>query len=307
MASSASSSATPAETFTLTYSEAVENHAGMQCIGERAAEGLNADDIQKLLYSLSRLALLRDSSIEIHHLTELAEKDLPDEKLEPACLIVVRKGVDILLKSREQSQKLSADVMLREHQRLTYDTKALMGRGKRRRVMNKRARSNICVADTAQVANYEEGKGTIIAFKDLPATSALREALGELLPKLRGLKAEGNRYERVKKKQYISGHGDLERSIVVAARLGADMPFYYQWYLRSEPVGRRLEIMLHHGDIYFMSHKAVGNDWLKRSIPTLRHSAGEEAVRLFDAAQRRKAAKREEVSEDSDETESDDD
>jgi hypothetical protein len=32
--------------------------------------------------------------------------------------------------------------------------------------------------------------------------------------------------------------------------------------------------MLNHGDIYIMSDKAVGYDWKKRKIPTLRHAAG---------------------------------
>ena len=48
--------------------------------------------------------------------------------------------------------------------------------------------------------------------------------LGSLLPVLKDLKAEANKYEQ-KKKQYIGAHGDLERSIVVAVRLGADMPY----------------------------------------------------------------------------------
>lgn len=32
--------------------------------------------------------------------------------------------------------------------------------------------------------------------------------------------------------------------------------------------------MLHYGDLYIMSKKAVGTDWKKKIIPTLRHTAG---------------------------------
>jgi len=34
------------------------------------------------------------------------------------------------------------------------------------------------------------------------------------------------------------------------------------------------KINFNHGDIYIMSDKAVGNDWKKRKIHTLRHAAG---------------------------------
>jgi len=33
-------------------------------------------------------------------------------------------------------------------------------------------------------------------------------------------------------------------------------------------------IELRGGDIYIMSEKAVGTDWKKKNVPTLRHSAG---------------------------------
>ncbi len=44
------------------------------------------------------------------------------------------------------------------------------------------------------------------------------------------------------------------------------MPLYDQWYQRSAPVGD--------SDMYVMSKKAVGFDWLKKIIPTLRHASG---------------------------------
>lgn len=36
-----------------------------------------------------------------------------------------------------------------------------------------------------------------------------------------------------------------------------------------------MEISLRSGDLYAMSDKAVGHDWLKKSTPTLRHAAGD--------------------------------
>jgi hypothetical protein len=72
----------------------------------------------------------------------------------------------------------------------------------------------------------------------------------------------------------IGYHGDTERSIVIGARLGEPIPLHYQWYYRSQPVGNNVSINLESGDIYAMSEKAVGNDWKKSSILTLRHAAG---------------------------------
>lgn len=76
--------------------------------------------------------------------------------------------------------------------------------------------------------------------------------------------------------EFINGDldGDFERRIVVALRLGTSIPLHYQWFYRGEPVGARTIINLNHGDMYVMSEKAVGTDWKRRIIPTLRHAAG---------------------------------
>jgi hypothetical protein len=52
------------------------------------------------------------------------------------------------------------------------------------------------------------------------------------------------------------------------------MPLYFRWYQLSEPVGEPIELILNDGDMYIMSEKAVGFDWLKKKIATLRHSTG---------------------------------
>ena len=65
-----------------------------------------------------------------------------------------------------------------------------------------------------------------------------------------------------------------ERKIVIAIRLGDNMPLKYRWYRNGDKIGDAVELMLGHGDIYFMSEKATGYDWKKQSIYTLRHAAG---------------------------------
>ena len=59
-------------------------------------------------------------------------------------------------------------------------------------------------------------------------------------------------------------------------RFGGEMYLKYQWYYKNNFLGRNMAFNFQHGDIYIMSEKAVGSDWLKSNIPTLRHAAGAE-------------------------------
>lgn len=142
------------------------------------------------------------------------------------------------------------------------------------RVVNKHARWNVCISDYEQEPAYEDGKGRVVNFNNLPITKAIREKLPEyLVNKTVNLNAEGNYYYDTSKCG-IGMHGDFERKIVVAVRLGESIPLHYQWFLRNEPIGERCILNLNHGDIYVMSSKSVGWDWKSSSFPTLRHAAG---------------------------------
>lgn len=100
--------------------------------------------------------------------------------------------------------------------------------------------------------------------------ASLRGFLGE---QASDLKAEGNLYYDVSRCG-IGWHGDSERRLVVALRLGETMPLAYQWFQNGTPQGNPTVLQLHHGDMYVMSDKATGHDWKKRKIYTLRHAAG---------------------------------
>ena len=123
-----------------------------------------------------------------------------------------------------------------------------------------------------------------MAFSDLPLIDKLRVSIRDTLldsyvnttgvqTEQLKLKGELNYYYDTSKCG-IGFHGDAERRIVVGVRFGATMPLHFQWFIDSKPIHERTIINLNHGDIYMMSNKAVGNDWRKRKIPTLRHAAG---------------------------------
>ncbi len=251
-------------TITITFGDQAENSVGMEKRGKMADQGISVSELEKILANLTGKGA--DASIIYLPLPEGNFKDSEGSEPEtsPAAVLIIRGGVDALL------GKGAADAMLAEQSALKFDTKALM----RGQVKNKLARHNLCYDDEGQEADIAAGKGTVVAFKDLPLTNALREALPNVFGEsTRNLKAEGNLYYDVSK-CYIGFHGDAERRIVVAARLGQPFPLFFQWYYRSDTVGEMYEISLGHGDIYCMSEKAVGTDWRRRIIPTLRHAAG---------------------------------
>jgi hypothetical protein len=143
------------------------------------------------------------------------------------------------------------------------------------RVVNKHARWNLCFDDESRGADYEKAKGTIVGYEEVPIMKDYLDMFEKMFgPKAAGLKIESNYYYDPTKTG-IGFHGDSERRIVIAGRLGhAHMPMHFQWFYKGTPIGERVIIPLEPGDMYIMSEKAVGTDWKMKNIPTLRHATG---------------------------------
>jgi alkylated DNA repair dioxygenase AlkB len=247
---------------TLTFGEVAENHVGMQQIGEKSDNGLSPADLKRFRHLFDRSGF----QTEMCNLNMV----LPDEYQElsgdqDALVLIIRNGIEFF--------GVDPDELYMEQECLDHDMKYYDTR--RKRVLNKRARYNLCFNQMGQIPDFESGKGTVIAYKQVPNLAKLRHKLSELVVE-RGhpdLKVEGNYYYDPKKCG-IGYHGDTERSIVIAVRLGVSLPLTFVWYHKSKPISERIDFHLNHGDIYFMSEKATGNDWKKRSKATLRHAAG---------------------------------
>lgn len=242
------------KTITITYGECAENHVGMQKLGHKAERGLT-------VRQLSTLEAFFKNKGCVTELTMLTPSHLKEDGAEDAAILIVRGGVHAL--------DVNPDNMYLEQANLPQDTKAKM----KGRVVNKHARYNLCFGNNNQEPDYENGKGRIISFAEVPLTGTLKDRLTAIVGTIPDLKAEGNYYYDGNQCG-IGYHGDAERKIVIAVRLGSDMPLHYWWYRNSQRIGDRINLMVRHGDIYFMSEKATGHDWLKRSIYTLRHAAG---------------------------------
>ena len=254
------------ETISITFGEQVENHRVMEKIGQLAENGYDVQDFDEIIKKL------QEDEIE-YKLVDL-KKNLPSNIKNDdnssyddltAKVLIIKKGVNYIL-----SNPKGADYLFNEQKTLPFDRKAYM----RGRVVNKRARWNSCFADFSQKPDYENKKGTIVSFKKTHFLKRLRNRLHKFFgKKAKKLYAEMNYYYDVEQCG-IGFHGDTERKIVICARLGETMNIHFQWFFNRKPIGKREILNLNHGDMYIMSEKAVGLDWKRSIIPTLRHAAG---------------------------------
>lgn len=250
--------------YTITYTLGmVENFVGMEQIGKKDKKGFKYTDLK----DIKRVCESKGKFCELLNLKKLAGLKNNND-VGNAYVLVIRDFVD-------DERKLYS-----EQSKIDYDKQKLM-RGK---IVNSHARYNVCFGVNNQTPNLANGKGTIVAFDNIPKTKKIRNNIAEVLNE--SLKsninkdeilAEGNHYYDIDK-CYIGAHGDGERKTIFGVRVGADFPLYYRWFFQYKPVGKLIEIDLHSGDMYIMSEKASGNDWKKSSIYTLRHAAGKKDV-----------------------------
>ena len=250
----------------ITAGEQSENHAGMEINGNGLCQnGFTIHELEKIQKKLEEKKI---QSEYIRLDSFLEEKD--KEGVEPAGLLFIRNGV-------EQLTGENPDDFLKEQTCFEWDTKYWDQR--RQKVLNKRARYNVCYGENQQNPDYENKKGTIIGYEKVPILQKWKNCLYDFFgEKANNLEVEGNLYYDTKKCG-IGFHGDSERKKVIACSLGETRPIHWQWYERSKPIGPRLEFVLNHGDMYIMSEKTTGFDWKKRSKKTLRHAAGTKYVK----------------------------
>jgi hypothetical protein len=255
-----------AGTITITWSSSIENHKGMEVIGDIGGAGHTLAHLSACMEKFEAKKKGCCELIDINEISGISEISEEEKGIDKAYLLIVRGGIDILL----EDARMNGDDAWDELHTFEWDKKAFM----KGRVVNKKARQNVCIADFSQEPDYENKKGTVVDFAELPVMETLRKKLPEFLEEASHLLAEGNYYTDLKKKEVgIGFHGDTERRKVIAMRFGESMDLQYQWFYKSEPVGKRVKVMLNDGDMYVMSEKAVGFDWLKKNTYTLRHAA----------------------------------
>jgi hypothetical protein len=232
-----------------------ENHVGMEQIGQMVAEGCGFQ-----LADLQAIQHVMEARGVVCELVTLSSAEQP-----AAYVLVMRQGVNALLDGKTQQS------MFAEQKGLIYDKQAFMYG----RVVNKHARWNLCFDEKSREPDYEAGKGRIVGYDEVPIMKSLMNQITGLFgPKAANLKVESNYYYDTTKCG-IGFHGDSERRLVIGVRIGyASTPMNWQWFHQGKPIGDRIIVPLEPGDMYVMSEKAVGTDWKKKTIHTLRHATG---------------------------------
>ena len=259
------------QAYTCTFGDRAENEAGMQIIGTLADEGVTIDRLQNHVKPHFEALGCKATLLDLRE--PLLNGYIADAPA--AGLLVARGGVPALF----DNAPATVEAMCEEWQSMPKDKTSLMYG----EVLNKHARYNNTMADFSQPPDIANGHGTVVNFAHYPLTSRLRDVLGELVAAPTPLVGELNDYFDASKCG-IGFHGDAERRITVGVRLGNganSMPLKYHWYQHGRPIGREGRVELDAGDIYFMSEKAVGNDFrmTANSLLTLRHAAGKDTCK----------------------------
>ena len=187
-------------TISITFGDAAENHVGMEMNGVMAAEGFSVEDLR------SAQNKFKDCETELVMLNDYLPIVLPTEikEAEESAVLVIRKGLNCLL---EGSGKSAKDVY-EEQAALPIDVKYFDRR--RKKVLNKHARGNLCFAATGHDADYEQGNGAVVAYEDVPLTQHIRQRLrGVFGSKAKTLVAEGN-FDVVRLRNRISQRREEE-------------------------------------------------------------------------------------------------
>jgi hypothetical protein len=245
------------QAITLTFGDCAENHRGMQIIGNSAVRGFQLSDLQAVKQYFEQIGVDGCKLIHLHEEAVMKKEN-----------IILPEGYLLIIPNACQ-QLINYESLYDEMVGIEWDSKAFMYG----RVVNKKARHNLCFDEISQSADYGKGLGTIVAFDEVPELKLLKDRLNEIVPNSGELKIEGNYYYDINKCG-IGFHGDSERKKVIGVRLGAEFPLCFQWFYQGEPISERMQFSLGNGDLYIMSEKAVGFDWKRKIIPTLRHSAG---------------------------------
>lgn len=267
---------------TYTWCECGENHHGNQQIGKIAnpGEGFMREDLiaaktfaeekygcETEMFNLKKLGLVDEDN------EPLIIKNKKNETVgvNSAHFLIIRGFIPTILQKYGFSiSDLMTEVMGRKWDNKYWDTR-------RQKVLNKHARENNVISDVSQVANYEEGKGTIHDFNSMKIMNILRNEFKNIGEKFDFACSEGNKYkDGGKKKNGIGWHGDSERRRVLAMRLGLNpsMPFYYRWKYKHKEIGKIMKWDINAGDVMIMSEWAVGTEWKKSSLVTLVHATG---------------------------------
>lgn len=243
----------------ITFGEQSENHVGMIKYGNGLSDkGFSCTELEEM----EKKFISKGCDCQLINLNNLLENGQEEAKV-----LVIRNCIDTLF-GQGETKKLLEDLI-----NLDWDSKYLDIR--RKKVLNKHARYNLCFSEENKDPDYEKGIGRVVSYEQLKLLSKVKTEMENICGEKK-FECEGNYYYDAKKCG-IGFHGDAERKKVIGISLCSDdiiREINWIWYNKSQRISERQIIELKNGDCYIMSEKSSGFDWKRRNINTLRHAAG---------------------------------
>ena len=151
----------------ITAGEQSENHIGMKINGKGLSDnGFSVDDLKNIKSILDKKGI--DNEIII------LNKFLSEEEREnthEACVLIIRDGINKI--ANIEKCKLFSELMTCEWDKHYWDIR-------RKKVLNKRARYNLCFGNNYEKPDYNNKKGTIISYENVPLLKKWKESLNNM-------------------------------------------------------------------------------------------------------------------------------
>lgn len=255
---------------TLTFGDVSENFVGMAKQGKLHESGFTHGD-------LIRIAEMFPENAEMYDLRGLLDNHSNVEL--PQCYVLILRNP-----FPELVEPLT-EIMLRDEE-MFDDNGNLVGvewdkcKVQRRKVVNSRARYNLCFSDLGPADSYKysadfsdvaNANGTVYNINSIEPLRLLHEEIKKF--NVGTLEVEGNYYYDLEK-TYIGFHGDRERKKVIGYRLGDVFPLHFRWHHHATPISEHATVLLNPGDMYLMMEFAAGFSKMKKTAISIKHAAG---------------------------------
>ncbi len=262
----------PYWTFTITFRDQAITYPTAHLVKQYGTEmrGFSRADFDRIVHEATK----RNIECQRYNLNELIDVDTPFAEL-----LVLPNAVDKLL-GAGATENLFSELVATQ-----FNEKTMSLRNKNKKVCRHAQQSVVFATDqdrqkVRDPVDSNEYEPVVHSINDIDHASILREKIAELCDRkeLTMCTAECNRYANTESepdKCGVGPHGDQESRLVWAVRIGWPMSLWFHWFYHNEPVGKPFLLEeLSPGTIYFMSKEAVGRNYKKSSIYTLRHAAG---------------------------------
>ena len=254
------------ERISITMGDAGENHIGMELLGNFGEKGSGFTTTELKTVKKYFKKYYKDKGITPEYKSFTLEKNSKKYK---AGVLILRNYLN-----EEKQRQIYKELNDLNWDKKFYDTR-------RNKVLNKQARYNLMfIEGKSQQSDYINKKGTIIDINKLTSFKKFKSKISNKIntildnEKASNLIAEGNRYFD-KKVCGLGLHGDAERRKVICLSLGQDnYPIRWVWFHKNKPISEPYDIFLNSGDIYIMSEEAVGTEWKRSNLITMRHAVG---------------------------------